>query len=317
MKAPTAAPTQPATSTSPAPVQQPLPAGPVAKAAAAASSGSRSETPPVRSASASLETVERAINDLRISSAKSNSAITNGQSSGGDGSRRVMDHRRRGGRRAHPQNRTNGGGVDGTAGALPPPIVPKEDFDFDRANSKFDKASIYASAAAATDDGSAGTPGVTSEVASPEPGEIVSSPIMKEEPKKFYDRSKSFFDNISSDAKSKVDGRTDGSRSGGGGRGRGGGGGGRGGRSRRDEERTKNLTTFGETGIGSGGYGQWQGSANGGATGNPAWRGGRRRRSNNVNHGQVRWNFVTACGQRWLIFWSQLCRQIPTQQTAA
>jgi protein LSM14 len=207
--------------------------------------------------------------------------------------RRIVDHRRRGGRRTHPQNRTNSGAVDRGAGAPPPPVVPKEDFDFDRANSKFDKASIYASAAAATDpsnaDGSAGTGAETSEkMASPEPGEIVASPRVKEEPKKFYDKSKSFFDDISSDAKSKADGGVGGGRSGGGGRGRGGGG--RGGRNRRDEERTKNLTTFGETGTGSGsGYGQWQGGANGGINGNPGWRGGRRRRPNNASH-QVRLN---------------------------
>lgn len=219
--------------------------------------------------------------------------------------RRILDHRRRGGRRAHPQNRANSS-ADRGASAPPTPVVPKEDFDFDRANSKFDKASIYAYAAATTDasnvDSLVGTAARTSEpekMASPEPGEIVPSPQVKE-PKKFYDKSKSFFDDISSDAKSKADGGASGGRNSGGGRGRGGGG--RGGRNRRDEERTKNLTTFGETGTGGSGYGPWQGGANGGANSNPGWRGGRRRRPNNANHGQVRQNCAVRRGRRGLIY---------------
>lgn len=265
---PAAAPPPPQTNNKPAP------APPVAKPAVniVTSAAARSETPPVRSASASLETVERAINDLRISNASGSNANVGQQGTGGDVPRRVVDHRRRGGRRAHPQNRATG---EGGGGQQQPPALPKEDFDFDRSNSKFDKASIYASAntggsgaspSPSTPVGGAGV-AVLEQATSPEPGEIIenaASPTVKEEPRKFYDRTKSFFDDISSDTKAKVDGGPGGARggpgagvpgsgSGGGGGGRGGGRGGRGGgRNRRDEERTKNLTTFGEAGTGAG-----------------------------------------------------------------
>lgn len=222
--------------------------------------------------------------------------MNNGPGSNGDVPRRVIDHRRRGGRRAHPQNRAPSG-ADGGPGA---PALPKEDFDFDRANSKFDKSSIYAIAGGVSPSSPA-TPVAPEQTTSPEPGEIVENPVSPsaEEPRKFYDRSKSFFDDISSDTKAKTDGTAGGGGGGGrggpggsgpgGGRGRGGRGGGR---NRRDEERTKNLSTFGEAGTNSGhGYGQWQGGNGGGPNGVPnsnggggsGWRGGPTGGNNNGN----------------------------------
>ncbi|KAF9512123.1 hypothetical protein BS47DRAFT_1345929 [Hydnum rufescens UP504] len=215
----------------------------------------RSETPPVRSASASMETVERAIGDLRISTNSNAVAVmTNGGGARG--------HHRRGGRGRGPQQ----GGVNVGRAAPLPVSVPKEDFDFERANSKFDKASLFPSASSTHGASEVGRE-------SPEPGQIIEE---KKESTKFYDKSRSFFDDISSDSKGMSPEDADAA---GGGRGRGGYGGRGRGRSRREDERNKNLSTFGETGMNLGTGTYWPGGGNGGGGGGSGsgFRGRRRR----------------------------------------
>ncbi|KAF8329755.1 Scd6-like Sm domain-containing protein [Cantharellus anzutake] len=206
------------------------------------------ESGPVRSASTSLEAVEKALTDLRVSAQplRTSHPVINGY------------------RGQHPRRGGGGGrgrGYGGRGGAFPRVRIPQEDFDFVEANSKFDKAALYAAKSPL----SVGTlaPSGADSADIPEPGQIMEE---KKEPRKFYDKSRSFFDDFSSDANVKdIDARR--------GRGRGGRGMGR-----RDEERTKNLTTFGETGVNLGG-GYWLGGRGGGRGG---FR-GRRRPYNAIN----------------------------------
>ena len=214
------------------------------------------ESLPVRSASTSLEAVEKALTDLRVSIPSSR---TNHHASvAGRG-----QYARRGGGSGRGRGQGGRGGLVPHSATV---VIPPEDFDFAESNSKFDKAALYATKSPPT----VGSPDLPSNgsVESVEPGQIVEE---KKEFRKFYDRSRSFFDDISSDANVK-DGDA--------GRGRGRGGRGMG-RSRRDEERSKNLSTFGETGVNIGGGAYWQGGNN------PVGRGGyrgRRRRPYNANN---------------------------------
>lgn len=93
---------------------RPQPAGaPVQGAPAAGPSGAKNGRPgPVTSANASLETVERALGDLRVSN---------------DGAH----HQGRGGRRGGRPHDNKGGHIP----------IPTTDFDFQSSNAKFDKAS--------------------------------------------------------------------------------------------------------------------------------------------------------------------------------
>ncbi|KAF9053274.1 Scd6-like Sm domain-containing protein [Panaeolus papilionaceus] len=180
----------------------------------------------VRSATTSLETVERAIGDLRTNGASTQPAVVHGGRGGGPG--------RRGGHR---------GGPRGDAEQIK---VPTTDFDFESMNAKFDKAAI-----SVKEDGS-----TTGDV------EDAEKPAEKEPPA--YNPQKSFFDSLSSSASTPNSG-PQAERGGGhqgGGRGRRGGPGG--GRNRREEEREKNVATFGEPGgvglLGPGAYvGGWGG----------------------------------------------------------
>jgi len=205
----------------------------------------RADSSPVRSASASLEKVERAIGDLRLSNANANAGAHNTQPHHGG------RHNRRG------NNPRSGGGANARAGGAT--VVPDADFDFARSNAKFDKV---ASAGAG---GGTGAPATDS-------GSGASSPEQPKSPggpekTQFYDRTRSFFDDISSDSKAKTQG--------GGGPGQG-----PGGRNRREEERSKNMSTFGEVG-GTGVY--WPSTARDGGSG---WRGGRRRKWNGGGGGR-------------------------------
>ncbi|KAF9651462.1 hypothetical protein BDM02DRAFT_3154276 [Thelephora ganbajun] len=162
----------------------------------------------VNSARQSLETVERALGDLRIDQ----------QQGGGRGGRRNRDIK---------------------AGDL---RVPTTDFDFQSANARFDKSSV----------------GPTKQNKEKEKngddstqGEGFEDGGSKEKEEEVaYDPKKSFFDSLSSSASGSTQGGGQG-----GGRGRG-----RGGRSRREEEREKNVATFGEPGgiglMGPGGGGR-------------------------------------------------------------
>lgn len=176
--------------------------------------------------------------------------------------------------------------------------IPSTDFDFEGMNQKFDKGAAarqHSLLAGPTPDATPDAPvkAVTPTVETPvEEVEATTKGVADE--KVVYNPSKSFFDNISSDANSKKP-----SRGGGGGgppgergprrdqggegghRGRGGRGGH--GRSRRDEEREKNVATFGEPGgvglLGPGayvgGYGGYRGKRRRGGPGGGGGRGAR------------------------------------------
>lgn len=141
---------------------------------------------------------------------------------------RVSNNTHRGGRGGRPRRggRASDGGPDHDQMR-----VPQADYDFESANAKFDK-SAAGKAAAKTSGDDSGT--------SDDAGGVAEAPA-----RVAYNPKNSFFDEISSSA-SGAD------RGAGGGRGRRGGGGGGGpgsvGRTRREEEREKNIVTFGETG---------------------------------------------------------------------
>ena len=184
--------------------------------------------------------------------------------------------------------------------------IPSTDFDFEGMNQKFDKGaaakqhSLLAGGSSGTDANATADPGnepaplakaptPVSAVTPVEVGEAKAKADVGE--KIVYNPSKSFFDNISSDANSKKPSRGGGppgeraprnTQAGEGGhvhRGRGRGGHGR---SRRDEEREKNFATFGEAGgvglLGPGayvgGYGGYRGRRRRGGPGGGGGGGG-------------------------------------------
>ncbi|KAG6840828.1 hypothetical protein C0991_004051 [Blastosporella zonata] len=191
----------------------------------------------VHTAAASLETVERALGDLRVSNGAATTA--------------------RGGRRGGAGAGGRGRG-DGQQQQIK---VPTTDFDFAGSNAKFDKAALTPKAAApskqAQDEG---------EESESEEGEDKEGEDKKEKEKETedataYNPSKSFFDSLSSNTQAPAPTNPNGS--GGGFRGRRGGRGGVG-RNRREEERERNVATFGEPGgvglLGPGAYvGGWGG----------------------------------------------------------
>jgi len=161
----------------------------------------------VRSAEAAVESVERAMDALRVTGPS-----TTAQAGGRSG--KALGRR---------------GGASSTVQG--PGVVPNVPFDFVQANARFEKPTIaVVTSTSSTEDSPAASP--------PQPA---------------YDKKKSFFDDISSDSKARVDDN----------------GGNRRGiaRARREEERNRNLNTFGETGTVAGGH------RGGGGRG----RGGRRR----------------------------------------
>jgi len=172
----------------------------------------------VHTAAASMETVERALGDLRVSN-------NNGTVNGG-GAPRHGGGGRRGG--------APGGGRGGAA-AQGPMKVPTTDFDFESSNAKFDKASMHPRSASGQKDGSEGeeNEGEQNGV----DGEVESA----------YNPSTSFFDSLSSST-GPASGGGIGNHPGGNGGGRGRRGGRGGGKNRREEEREKNVATFGEPG---------------------------------------------------------------------
>jgi protein LSM14 len=126
--------------------------------------------------------------------------------------------------------------------------VPATDFDFMGSNAKFDKAALAAASSKAnsTVNGDEGTNGSDDDKVSGEASREDEKPIA-------YNPSKSFFDSLSSSTHPSI---AAGGENGRGGRGRRGG---ASGQSRRDEERERNVATFGEPGgsySGWGGYGR-------------------------------------------------------------
>ncbi|KAF5334507.1 hypothetical protein D9611_013779 [Ephemerocybe angulata] len=245
----------------PAPPQQnasPMP--PQADNAAQSATGSRSQSAqqnrrqnPVHTAAASLETVERALGDLRVS----------------NGAGQVGPQGGRGGRRG-----PGGGGHHGAGAPREqiPITVPKTDFDFASSNAKFDKSALAPVASPAGADASGGEQEENGEESQN------GTPAAEKKPAA-YNPQASFFDSLSSNAAPDVNANNNNSNN----NIRGGlmgprGGRGRGGRSRRDEEREKNVATFGEPGgvglMGPGAYvGGWGGYGRRG--GRPRRGGGR------------------------------------------
>ncbi|KAF8629919.1 hypothetical protein AX15_003196 [Amanita polypyramis BW_CC] len=237
--------------------QLPPPQGPIAAGPAQGqqqNQGRQQQAPnrrnnSVHSAAVSLETVERAIGDLRVSNATAGAGVTN--NSGGRGRRGRGPHR---------------GGDNHNVEIK----VPSTDFDFAGSNAKFDKAALAAASSKAnsTVNGEEGTNGNGTEGSDDKAasGEAAGA----------YNPSKSFFDSLSSSTHPSISAGLDSGR---GGRGRRGG---ASGRSRREEERERNVATFGEPGgvglMGPGAYvGGWGGYGRRGGRprrGGPAGTGG-------------------------------------------
>lgn len=210
----------------------------------------------IHTAAASLETVERALGDLRTSNNNNNgSNHNNHHPSAGRGGRR--------GRGPRPETEHI--------------KVPTTDFDFQSSNAKFDKGALSPAAKEVLAPSNSGDEGADSEKA-------------KEKEKPAYNPSKSFFDSLSSSAATLNGAPSTGN---GGGRGRRGGpgaGGGNTGRNRREEERERNVATFGEPGgvglMGPGAYvGGWGGYGRRG--GRPRRGGPRGGQSSSDGHAQI------------------------------
>ncbi|KAL0569732.1 hypothetical protein V5O48_012230 [Marasmius crinis-equi] len=213
-------------------VQQPPRQQAAAAAAVAANGAGARNQPPrrannnVHTAAASLETVERALGDLRVS---------NGPRGGAP-------------RRGNPH-------------VAPKPIsVPNTDFDFESSNARFDKRSV------------AGKGGSDSDVdTNPSDGEEEKDGGKgKAKDNSAYNPTKSFFDGLTPGPAETRGGARGGRR-----------GGGPGARNRREEERERNVATFGEPGgvglMGPGAYvGGWGGYGRRGG-GRGGFRGGRGR----------------------------------------
>lgn len=123
-----------------------------------------------------------------------------------------------------------GGRGGARGGAVPKVEVPATDFDFAESNAKFNKQDLVKEAIA-------GSPGEHVPEASPEP----------ETPVGGYNKSTSFFDNISSESKDRADAGS--SRPGG--------------REWRGEEQKKNLETFGQGSVDNGYRGGYRGRGRG------------------------------------------------------
>lgn len=118
-----------------------------------------------------------------------------------------------------------GAGARGGRREARPVEVPKEDFDFESANAKFNKQAIADDVPAEV-----GTNGDGESGRAEENGDDVIIPP-KPSAEKGYDRKASFFDNLSSDLKDRVEGQTvDG-------------------RAMRYQERNKNMETFGQGSV--------------------------------------------------------------------
>ncbi|KAL4244816.1 hypothetical protein ABKN59_001470 [Abortiporus biennis] len=196
--------------------------------------GPQAGSPPApnQNATASLESVERAIGDLRVAGNGNEAAASHHHHRGGAPGRR-------GGRHGH----------DNKAADF---RVPTTDFDFQGSNAKFDKAALGPSPKPSTprvDDENVN--GNSSDDSGSGEGNNAEKGKDKESA---YNPKKSFFDSLSSGS----NGPSNDGRGGRGGRGRGNG------RNRREEERERNVATFGEPGgiglMGPGAYvGGWGG----------------------------------------------------------
>lgn len=167
----------------------------------------------INSATASLETVERALGDLRVTG--NGNGTPQPTANGGGG----------GGGRSKPRRN---GAISSNSG--PKPEVPTTDFDFESSNARFDKAALSKSGVDSEDGENNNN--------SPEGAAAADNKDDAKSPA--YNPKSSFFDSLTPGPAPPPRGNR-------GGRGRGG----RGpslARSRREEERQRNVATFGEPG---------------------------------------------------------------------
>ena len=172
---------------------------------------------------------------------------------------RVQDQQQRGGARG---TRSRGTAPRGGTARGKPIDVPKEDFDFESSNAKFNKQEMAKEAV--NIDSPAGEPSDPIAASPPTNGHTEDDEYVVIPPaEKKYDKKSSFFDNISSDLKDRqeqVRGEV-----------------GFDGRAMRAQERGKNMETFGQSNIEGGGYrGGYRGRGrgfNGGYRGRGGFRG--------------------------------------------
>lgn len=200
----------------------------------------------VSNAAASLEKVERALGDLRISNAQARG-------------------RRNGGGRQHAEIK-----------------VPPTDFDFAGSNARFDKTAVGGRTPTQGEDSDANTNPSDEEAeaeADAQPKAAASKNAKDKDKDPAYNPKKSFFDMLSSSANGAPLQNGGAARGGGGRRGMG--------KSRREEEREKNVATFGEPGgVGLMGPGAYVGGY-GGYGRRGGGRGGRRGGGGRRNAGAV------------------------------
>jgi protein LSM14 len=178
---------------------------------------------------------------------------------------RLQDNQNQRGRSRGRGGAPRGGRRDSAQKAIE---VPKEDFDFESSNAKFNKEDLAKEANPASSP--VGSPNGDTEDAIPATnghvnGDAEEDVVIPPSEKK-YDKKSSFFDNISSDLKDRVEqAKEEGSSFDG--------------RAMRSQERTKNMETFGQGSV-DGGYrggyrGRGRGYGRGRGEGN--YRGGRGR----------------------------------------
>ncbi|WPH04256.1 Hypothetical protein R9X50_00714500 [Acrodontium crateriforme] len=167
---------------------------------------------------------------------------------------RVQGGQQRG--RGHPRGGPRGGRRDSGTKAME---VPKEDYDFESANAKFNKQDLVKEAIASGSPAGEMADPITSTNGHPEAEDVVipSKPTTGE---KGYDKKSSFFDNISSDLKDRVQQQANDQQIDG--------------RAIRREERTKNIDTFGQGSVDGGYRGGFRGRGRGRGGFNRGGRGG-------------------------------------------
>ena len=154
------------------------------------------------------------------------------------------------------------GGRPRTASQTKTVEVPKTDYDFASANAKFNKEDVKKEAVAGGSDAASPVTGATGD--STPDGSRKASETVIIPPGPGYNKASSFFDDISSESKDRLD--SSGQRLGG--------------REFRNEERTKNLDTFGQGSVDNGyrggyrGRGRGRGFRGGRGRGAPRGRGG-------------------------------------------
>ncbi|KAL2116447.1 hypothetical protein VTJ04DRAFT_8615 [Mycothermus thermophilus] len=199
---------------------------------------------------AAKEAVAAAMASLNQTAAASSAPQQTSDSNGVDNlAKRVDEMRINAARAGHHGHHHRGGAGRGRGGPRPGKVeIPDTDFDFESANAKFNKQDVVKEAVA-------GSPlrDATGENGVPETAVDAPAPV---EPA--YNKQKSFFDNISSEARDRENAAQR-----------------QGGAHWRGEETRKNIETFGQGSV-DGGYRNYRGRGRGrGGRGGRGYRGGR------------------------------------------